>query len=303
MHRILLVCAATMVSVQALVGQIRLQENFEGPDTIPPGWSVHNLAPFPIDPEAQWTVRDTGLALPGLSTARSVAHNSARAVGVSWWTSIDTVSGAIGVADAWLVTPRVPNIQAGDVLRFWATGGTQSYLDSLQIHISEDSIPVPFLTLHLGTIVWPVGSTYGQFSQYTFSLDDAIGFDIFIGFRFLGDCSVDGFFVHVDDVSVEGATSVDQVAEGRPSRFMLGQNHPNPFNPSTTIPFSLPHQTHVSLKIYNILGEEVAALVDEVRAPGSHVATWAPQGIASGTYVYRLLANDAVESRKLLLLR
>ncbi|MBM2842132.1 MAG: hypothetical protein HW412_2660, partial [Bacteroidetes bacterium] len=92
---------------------------------------------------------------------------------------------------------------------------------------------------------------------------------------------------------------------GLPSTFALEQNYPNPFNPSTTIRFSLSSQERVgsTLKVYDILGREVATLVNEELKPGSYEATFDARGLASGTYLYRLQAGGITETRKLMLLR
>ncbi len=88
-----------------------------------------------------------------------------------------------------------------------------------------------------------------------------------------------------------------------PQRYSLDQNYPNPFNPSTSIGFAIPERNRVSLKIFDILGQQVADLVNEDRAPGSYVVRWNAHGLASGTYFYRLQAGSYTEMKKLLLLK
>lgn len=88
-----------------------------------------------------------------------------------------------------------------------------------------------------------------------------------------------------------------------PLSFSLRQNYPNPFNPSTVIQYQLPKAVAVSLKVYNILGQEVAKLVDEFQQPGDYKITWTPNNLASGVYFYRLQAGGFVETKKLVLLR
>lgn len=286
--------------------QTKLNEGFEESDTIPSGWGVWNNAPFPIDPETNWTVRDTGLALPGLATATSKAHSGIKAAGVSWWSSIDTTGGSSVQSDAWLVTRLVPNIEAGDTLKFWAAGGTISYSDSIQIWISDiDSTPSGLLNgFQIGSVYWPTGTPYGTFTKYSFDLTIAAGLDLWIGFRYFMDCTVNGFFVHLDDVTVGTPTaSVQPVDAGIPDKFGLMQNYPNPFNPSTSIQFSLPQESFVTLKVYNQLGQEVASLVSEKLAPGVYNTAWDARGVASGVYFYRLATNGLVQTRKMVLAR
>lgn len=89
-----------------------------------------------------------------------------------------------------------------------------------------------------------------------------------------------------------------------PSSFHLAQNYPNPFNPSTTIGFSLPHRARVMLRMYNILGQEVARPVDRDFPAGTHTIEWRPDSdLASGVYMYRLEAGEFSAVRKMILLR
>lgn len=85
--------------------------------------------------------------------------------------------------------------------------------------------------------------------------------------------------------------------------FALGQNYPNPFNPSTRIPYSVHVSGFTSLKVYDLLGREVATLVNEAKAPGAYEVTWNAEGIASGVYFCKLQAGGFVQTRKMLLAR
>jgi len=88
-----------------------------------------------------------------------------------------------------------------------------------------------------------------------------------------------------------------------PYEHALYQNYPNPFNPSTTIEFDLPSKSLVSLKIFNILGEEVTTLVNEELTAGKYRFNWDSRKAASGTYFYRLETGNYLETRKMILLR
>ena len=88
-----------------------------------------------------------------------------------------------------------------------------------------------------------------------------------------------------------------------PTEFKLKQNFPNPFNPSTKITYSIPQAGHVTLKIFNLLGKEVATLVNKKQSAGSYPVEWHPQGLQSGVYFYRLQAGDFTQVRKLTLVK
>jgi hypothetical protein len=90
-----------------------------------------------------------------------------------------------------------------------------------------------------------------------------------------------------------------------PAVYSLSQNYPNPFNPSTTIQFTIPVGTYgrTSLRVYDVLGREVATLVNEVKQPGTYTVTWDGSGLASGVYLYRLHAGSFVDVKKMLLVR
>jgi uncharacterized protein (DUF1501 family) len=88
-----------------------------------------------------------------------------------------------------------------------------------------------------------------------------------------------------------------------PTDFTLYQNFPNPFNPATTIRYALPHQAHVILEVFNIVGQRVALLVDDDMPAGEHAVAFTSNGLASGTYFYRLRSEGFVETKKFLILK
>jgi len=96
---------------------------------------------------------------------------------------------------------------------------------------------------------------------------------------------------------------IDDERAGLPAEFVLSQNYPNPFNPVTNISFSLSSSGNVSLRIYNLLGEEVARLVDGYKQAGEYNTQWNASKFASGIYFYRLQASAFVQTRKMVLLK
>jgi len=105
------------------------------------------------------------------------------------------------------------------------------------------------------------------------------------------------------DTSKVGPVVGIRESPSSPTRFFLGQNYPNPFNPATTIGYELPHASRVTLKVYNMLGQEVATLVKETKPAGVYIVQFDAGSLASGVYFYRLQAGNFVETRKLVVLR
>jgi len=97
---------------------------------------------------------------------------------------------------------------------------------------------------------------------------------------------------------------ISQISTEVPDMYSLSQNYPNPFNPSTTIIFSIPKSSVVSLKIYDVLGKEVATLVDEFKNSGTYSANFnAASSLTSGIYFYTISAGEFTSTKKLMLLK
>jgi len=95
----------------------------------------------------------------------------------------------------------------------------------------------------------------------------------------------------------------DQGSLLTPDTYNLAQNYPNPFNPSTTISWQSPIGSHQTLKIYDVLGNEVATLVNEYREAGRYEVTFDATQLASGIYLYKLQAGSFIETKKMILLK
>jgi len=91
--------------------------------------------------------------------------------------------------------------------------------------------------------------------------------------------------------------------EGIPTVYSLEQNYPNPFNPVTTIKYSIPRYSHVSLKIFDVLGNEIANMVDEMKQAGNYTVSFDGKNFVSGVYFYQLKADNFLQTKKLLLLK
>jgi len=106
----------------------------------------------------------------------------------------------------------------------------------------------------------------------------------------------------VDDLSFGSASSVEQIDE-IPKSYNLSQNYPNPFNPTTNIEYSIPKQSYVELKVYDVLGNEVATLVNEEQSAGTYRADFSGEGLSSGLYIAQLTAGNYVQTIKMSLLK
>jgi hypothetical protein len=123
-----------------------------------------------------------------------------------------------------------------------------------------------------------------------------------------GDVSNGKYFYRLKQIDFDGTfefSDAINVLVGTPSSFELSQNYPNPFNPTTSIKFQIPQSSIVSLKIYNILGKEVAVLVNEFKEAGNYQINFdaGTKGLTSGVYFYKLNAGNLSSTKKLILLK
>jgi hypothetical protein len=98
-------------------------------------------------------------------------------------------------------------------------------------------------------------------------------------------------------------TSAEDWSDGMPQRYSLDQNYPNPFNPTTVVSYRLPVASDVKLVVYDLLGREVAVLVNERKGPGSYEVTFDAAGISGGVYLCRLTAGSFIQTRKMIVVR
>jgi hypothetical protein len=167
------------------------------------------------------------------------------------------------------------------------------------------------------------GTDIDQGLMYAVSPEQLLVFDVTHPVpRLLDNGGLGGYFVTAEDgiAAVSDSfsvmlydlrsiqTDVEEPSQELPAGFVLQQNFPNPFNPTTTISYSLPRRTSVRLEIYNLLGQRVETLVNAEQAAGLHQVDWSAErsdgtSLASGIYFYRLEAGDIHETRKMLLMK
>jgi hypothetical protein len=126
---------------------------------------------------------------------------------------------------------------------------------------------------------------------------------------------ISGTYIRGDVSLYENLSSVVglSIDSSVPNQFMLYQNYPNPFNPTTIIPYELSSQQHVTIKVYNVLGREVATLVNEQKSAGAYTVEFSAKGgsasdgntydLSSGIYFYTMHAGTFRSTKKMILLR
>jgi hypothetical protein len=113
---------------------------------------------------------------------------------------------------------------------------------------------------------------------------------------------LDGTVSHTSPIEVR--VGVTSVGEGEPPlTLLLKQNYPNPFNPMTRIEYAIPKTSHVSLKVFDVLGREVATLVDEEQGAGFKSVEFRADQVASGVYFYKLTAGDFSATRRMIIIK
>jgi hypothetical protein len=110
----------------------------------------------------------------------------------------------------------------------------------------------------------------------------------------------DGTIIHTTD---GGLVGIGDAVAANPAEFVLYDNYPNPFNPTTNIRFKIANPGFVSLKVYDVFGREVATLVNDNKSAGSYTVKFDAINLASGTYFYRLESGDFRQIKKMLLLK
>jgi len=287
-----------------------LSESFED-DTFPPsGWKKVTINGSVVEPGWQRLsegdpvtgFQDDGNPIPFNFPApgggSAVAH-------CSWQTGDpDGDFATPSPTDQWLITPQLMGIQPGDSLKF-VLSFFEENIDTVDVLVSTSEDTVTDFTTVVDTITNPGNANW---NEYRYALTDfvAADSDIFIAFRqHVTNTTNEGDAVFLDLVRVvrDTPTTVEE-SSPLPADFALKQNYPNPFNPTTTIGFSLPRRSVVSLKIYDILGKNVANLVDQQPyTQGEHTIEFNAADLPTGLYFYRLQADDFIETRKLTVIK
>lgn len=144
-------------------------------------------------------------------------------------------------------------------------------------------------------------NTVNQWTMGYFDISAAAGQTIGIVFKAEAANSV-WSYLYLDDISISSVVPVKDETPAVKS-FELEQNFPNPFNPGTSINYQIPRSGHVTLKVYDIMGKEVAAIIDGYMEAGKHTAEFNASNLSSGIYYYKLQSGDMTKINKMLLLK
>lgn len=208
-----------------------------------------------------------------------------------------------GASNQWLISPKLVNIQPGDSLSFWLRKFGH-YMDHFQIMISTTTQTVGAMTVVLDTLTFYANDSGYVFHKYEIGSLIPSGSNIYIGFH-----------EWVENAAVQGATfsldlvkSTAQVVEVKnnsqiPANYKLNQNFPNPFNPMTNISYSIAKKGFVSLKIFDLLGKEIATPVNEIKNAGDYSIIFNASKISSGVYYYKIVSGGFSDLKYMILIK
>jgi hypothetical protein len=166
-----------------------------------------------------------------------------------------------------------------------------SYSTNAGVTWSENARLSEAFDPHVG---WPQQEKMGD---YFHMVSDSAGADLAWAGTFNGEEDV--YYGRITSPLVEVGGQNGKA----PVSFSLSQNYPNPFNPSTTVSYIIPHSSFVTLKVFDLLGREIATLVSDKLNAGTHTTRWDATGSPSGVYFFRLVAGEFTQTKKMVLVR
>ncbi|MDY0082964.1 MAG: T9SS type A sorting domain-containing protein [Ignavibacteriaceae bacterium] len=175
-------------------------------------------------------------------------------------------------------------LQDENIILNWTTA-TELNNSGFEIESSTDNVDF----IKIGFV--PGYGTTTQSKDYSFIISETYSYKTYYRLK---QIDFDGSYQYSSSVEVESVL---------PKKFSLEQNYPNPFNPNTTIKFELPKDGFVSLKIYDILGNEITTLVNEEKPTGRYEINFDASALVSGVYIYKLESAEYISTKKMLLLK
>jgi hypothetical protein len=209
-----------------------------------------------------------------------------------------------------VVAPKTGATFKIDSVSFWADGGGTGTMRAF-VYYSKDAFATRTRLTPAGgtsgdTLVLGNTGTAGTDRNYAFAVGTTItsgqSFSLRIYPWYPGTASTSKYIylqLVVIKGSTTGGTGVVQIGNEIPSKFELNQNYPNPFNPTTQISYNVPKESFVSLKVFNLMGQEVATLVSGNQTAGKYTVPFDASHVSSGIYMYRLQAGSSVEVKRM----
>lgn len=239
------------------------------------------------------TVNSTGNTLPEPTTISTA--------------EIDDLPGSSVQAEQWEgVLVKVKNVTVnsenadGDPGPDEGSGGNRNYGDILVADTSDSNVRIDLED----------GGRYQEYHNYWLPYLENKAIRIYQGDTFESITGIVWYsFSHykiiprINEDFVGHVSSVDNNTNASPYQYKLSQNYPNPFNPGTRINYTIKEPGMVTLKVYNILGQEVATIVNEVKSAGSYHVNFDASKLSSGIYLYRLNANGFIQTKKMILIK
>lgn len=276
----------------SLSGVIKWEEIFDS-TTVPSDWRI-------VDNDgsgAAWAFRQRVAFTSGDTTLPEA--------GASFWFSGFTNANPVGLIDEYIITPRLPLIDPGDTLHFSAGAIGGSFHDSLRVFVSTTDSALGSFTTQIG--YFRVPGPPGGWTRFSFDLSAFAGSRVFIAVNYFivdgGPTGTHSDNIWVDHFILEGLATDVREQWSTPSVPVLQQNYPNPFNPATIVGFRIQNAELTILKVYDLLGREIATLVNEVKDPGTYTVQWDASGVSSGVYFCRLRAGDFVQTKRMMVVR
>lgn len=246
-----------------------LEEGFENSTNIPADWTIYDQ-----DGDGnKWTVYNSSTYAHSGNHFALVKYNSS------------------GNHD-WLITPQL-NIAGNEKLNFWARSYKADYKESFKVYISTSTNSIGSFT-SIGTIT----DVPAEWTSYQADLSSYANKNIYIAF----ECtSVDMYYLFLDDISI-GKVTTGIEDFNTPNKNLLS-NYPNPFNPTTTINYSIVKNANISISIYNAKGEFVKNLVNSFKEKGSHSVEFNGSMLNSGIYYSVLTTPTEKIVKKIVLIK
>lgn len=263
---------------------IVIDENFEAVDagSLPEGWMQIDIdgGTSPVFGDlSQWQVMNS----PGYGhSGDAVAGNA--------------YNGDASANDDWLILPQ-QTLDAPIRLTYWASSQDPNWLESYEVRVSTtDTQPANFTNL--------VASVTDHPNPWTEHVHDLSAFadqPFYVAFHYI---STDKFVLKIDDVVLEGSPlGVDDLPTSLAHEFAFHGNYPNPFNAQTQFSFALDRAGDVKLVLFNIMGQEVAHVINGTMNAGQHVVPFDAGSLPSGIYIAHLNANGHSATHKVMLLK